>query len=96
MVAPKKRLEQKKKTHLYLSDDIEIYEDWINILKNVTNYAKTEDLYIVKEEIGHGKFSKVYLGKEKNSNKNNYSKNNKKDISKKSEPPLKMKSKISE
>ena len=59
----------KKKTHLYLSDDIEIYEDWINILKNVTNYAKTEDLYIVKEEIGHGKFSKVYLGKEKKTNR---------------------------
>ena len=59
----------KKKTHLYLSDDIEIYEDWIYILKNVTNYAKTEDLYIINEEIGNGKFSKVYLGKEKKTNR---------------------------
>ena len=58
-----------KKIHMYLSDDIHIYEDWISILKNVTNYAKTEDLYIVKEEIGHGKFSKVYLGKEKKTNR---------------------------
>ena len=58
-----------KKIHMYLSDDIHIYEDWINILKKVTNYEITEDLYIINEEIGNGKFSKVYLGYEKETNK---------------------------
>ena len=59
----------KIKNHKYLTDDIEIYENWINILKNITNYEKTEDLYIIKNEIGNGKFSKVYLGIEKKTNR---------------------------
>ena len=55
----------KIKNHKYFTDDIEIYENWINILKSITNYEKIEDLYSIKDEIGHGKFSKVYLAKEK-------------------------------
>ena len=59
----------KVKTHKYYTDDKQIYETWIKILKNVTDYKKIEDLYSIQNEIGNGKFSKVYLAYEKKTNR---------------------------
>ena len=59
-------INQKGKTHWYLTPDKDIYMEWIEKLKHVMNYQNIFDKYILKEVVGKGKFSTVYRAIDKN------------------------------
>ena len=55
----------KGKAQWYLTPDKDIYLEWVEKLKLVTNYKNIFDKYILKEIVGKGKFSTVYRAKDK-------------------------------
>ena len=62
-------ISQKGKIQWYLTPDKEIYNNWVETLKNVMNYKDVLDRYEFKEIIGKGKFSVVYCAYDKEKNR---------------------------
>ena len=62
-------ISQKGKAQWYLTPEREIYNEWIDKLKQVMNYQNIFDKYNLKELVGKGKFSTVYRAIDKINNR---------------------------
>ena len=54
-------LSVKNEAYIYLCDNEEQYNRWIESLKNVTGFFDLNDTYEIKEKLGQGKFGLVKL-----------------------------------
>ena len=57
------------KTRTYYVDGKEEFNQWITILKKVTEFSELSDNYISKDSLGSGKFGLVKLGRHKFNNR---------------------------
>ena len=53
-------INQKGKIQWYLTPDKDIYDEWVDKLKQIMNYQNILHKYTLKEIVGNGKFSTVY------------------------------------
>ena len=51
-----------KKTRYYFTENEEDYKKWVNTIKKVIGFMDLNEIYEIKDKLGHGKFGLVRMG----------------------------------